>query len=63
MEIKFFIFAVEIFQFPKFHDSEAKHDKCKVKNKILNVTFKVINSWNNWKNWIKILQEYLFVWK
>ena len=44
MEIKFFIFAVEIFQFPKFHDSEAKHDKCKVKNKILNVTFKVINS-------------------
>ena len=44
MEIEFFIFAVGIFQFPKFHDSEAKHDKRNPKNKILTVTFQVINS-------------------
>ena len=40
MEIKFFAFSVKAFYFPKFHKSEAKHEKRKFKRG-LTMTFEV----------------------
>ena len=43
MEIEFFVFTVEAFQFFKFHDSEAKHHKRNFKRG-LTVTLEVKQS-------------------
>ena len=43
MEIEFFVFPVEAFQFSKFHENDTKHDKRNFKRG-LTVTFMVKNS-------------------
>ena len=58
IEIKFFVFSVEAFQFSKFHENEAKHDKPR---RGLSVAFEVKNAKNYSKNRFKTLQAYLFV--
>ena len=52
MEIKFFIFSVEAFQFSKLHATLRE---------ALIVTFEVKYSWHFRKNWFKISQAY-FLW-
>ena len=42
MEIKFFVFSTDVFQFLSFHENEAKHDKCNFKGS-LTVYFGVKN--------------------
>ena len=42
MEIKFFIFSVEAFQFSKFYENEANHDK-RSYERSLSVAFEVRN--------------------
>ena len=34
MEIDFFVFSVEVFQFSKLHQNEAKHDKVNFKSQL-----------------------------
>ena len=43
MAIKIFVFFVEVFQFSKFHENEAKHDKRNFKRRVA-LAFKVKNS-------------------
>ena len=49
MAIDYFVFSVEAFQFSKFHENEAKHDKRNFKRG-LTVTFKV-------KKFVKLLKK------
>ena len=60
MTIEFFVFQLEAFQFSKFHENVAKLDKGNFKRG-LTVTFKVKNSQNYWKKWLKILWLILWV--
>ena len=55
MAIEFFVFQVEVFQFSKFHERDAKLTKATLRE-----TFKVKDSKNYWKTWLKILQVYFF---
>ena len=52
MAIDFSIFLVGAFQFYKFHENEAKHDKHNFE-KGLTVTFKIKSLQNYWKNCLK----------
>ena len=40
MEIEFFVFTMEVFQFLEFHENEANHEKCNFMRG-LTVTFEV----------------------
>ena len=55
MAIEFFVFQLEAFQFSKFHEYVVKRDKGNFKRG-LTVTFKVKNSQNDWKKWLKVLK-------